>query len=225
MKFRIQFVIVIAVQFLCTAFSFAGSFAVQDRMSLASNVDCDDVLAESAKVLLPEKLDKLVQYYSVVCDPVETPMRELAIEAVYESHDEEDEAALAELFNSMEKSVIQGKVLSPVYLRDVFLNIYHYALKQQDGQWQTIGGFESPQGVECFSLVYAEKNKLKSFLKNGSDQEIENYLLSLLGGKTQAEWQQKILPEMQKLQLNFYIYLVAQDGRVLKSNLRYQLER
>lgn len=225
MKLRIQFVIVIAVQFVCTAFSFAGSLAVQDRIPLSASVDCDDILVETAKVLLPEKLDKLVQYYSVVCDPAETPQRELAIEAIYESHDEEGEAGLSELFNSIEKSVVQGKVLSPVYLRDVFLNIYHYALKQQNDQWQVVGGFEAPQGVEYFSLVYAEKNKLKSFLKNGSAEEIQSYLLSLLDAKTQSEWVQNILPQMQKLQLNFNIYLVAQDGRVLKSNLRYQLER
>lgn len=225
MKFRIQFVIVIAVQFLCTAFSFAGSFAVQDRISLSANVDCDDVLAETAKVLLPEKLDKLVQYYSVVCDPAEIPLRELSIEAIYEAHDEEGEVGLSELFNSIEKSVVQGKILSPIYLRDVFLNIYHYALKQQNNEWQVIGGFEAPQGIEYFSSVYAEKNKLKSFLKNGSEEEIQSYLLALLDAKTQTEWRQAILPQMQKLQLNFNIYLVAQDGRVLKSNLRYQLER
>ena len=198
---------------------------VQDRIPLSQNLKCDDVLVEVAKVLLPEKLDKLVQFYSVVCDPVETPLREVSIEAIYESHNEEADGHLETLFESVSQSTILGKTLSPVWLRDVFLNIYHYALKQQDGKWVVLAGFEAPESVEYFSMVYAEKNKLKSFLKNASEKEIETYLLSWLKPKDQFEWQSKVLPAMQKLQLNFNVYLVAQDGRVVKSGLRYQLER
>lgn len=225
MRFLRPLTLFIAVQVTCTAFSFASSFVVQDHIALASDVDCDDVLVEAAKVLLPEKLDKLVQYYSVVCDPSETPNREVAIEAIYESHDEESNTALDVLFELIAKSAIQSKTQNPVWLRDVFVNIYHYALKQKDGQWTVIDGFEAPQSIEYFSSVYGEKNKLKSFLKNASEKEVEMYLLSWLAPKDQYQWQTKILPQMKKLQLNFNIYMVAQDGQVLKSNLHYQLER